>query len=142
MAARSEILMADSAAEETRPIEYQTQNGFSIIRLSDIDDSVPVAGLVHRFLARDPDGFELEITVEIAATVAQGLVKRSRGRLTPDSSYWLNCAERHLADYLWEDGDYPTDAKLTVDQPSLDDLDLAMRWGTQSVGKSREGFLS
>jgi hypothetical protein len=128
MAATNEVLMADRVAERTNPIEFQTENGFSIIRLSDIDDSVPALGIVHRFLVRDQDGFELDITVEIAETVAQELVKRSRGRLIPESSYWLSCAERHLVNYLWENGDYPPDARLIVDQTILDDLDLALRW--------------
>lgn len=131
MAARNEILVADSAAERIRPVAYQTQNGFRIIRLCEIDDSVPTVGFVHRFLVRDPDGFELDITVEIAETVAQGLVKRSPGRLIPESSSWLSCAERYLANYLCENGDYPPDARLIVDQPILDDLDLALRLDTQ-----------
>lgn len=117
---------------EHRPIEYLTENGFSIVRLSEIDESIPAVGTTHQFLVRDPDGFELEITVDISAGVAQELASRSRGHLTADSSYWICCAERHLAEYLCEREDYPADARLIVDQPSLDDLDLARRWGTQT----------
>lgn len=115
------------------PIEFQTDNGFSIIRLSDIDDSIPATGLVHQFLVRDPDGFELEVTVEITETIAEALARRSRGRLSADSAYWICCAERHLAEYLWDNEDYPPDAKLTVDQPILDDLNLARRWGLEAA---------
>ena len=114
------------------PIELQTDNGFSIIRLSDINDSIPATGLVHQFLVRDPDGFELEVTVEISAALAEALAWRSRGRLSADSSYWLSCAERHLAEYLRENEDYPPDGKVTVDEPILDDLNLARRWGTET----------
>ena len=88
--------------------------------------------MVHQFLVRDPDGFELEVTVEISAALAEALAWRSRGRLSVDSSYWLSCAERHLADYLWENEDYPPDGKVTVDEPILDDLNLARRWGTET----------
>ncbi len=125
-------LATEYCAVEHRPIEYLTENGFSIMRLCEIDDSIPAVGLVHGFLVRDPDGFELEITVEVADGVAQELASRSRGRLTADSSYWVCCAERHLAEYLCEQEDYPADAALFVDQPSLDDLNLARRWGTQT----------
>lgn len=112
-------------------IEYLTENGFSIMRLCEIDNSIPAGGFMHRFLVRDPDGFELEITVDIAEGVALALSSRSRGHLTADSSYWICCAERHLAEYLCEQEDYPAGATLIVDQPSLDDLNLARRWGTE-----------
>lgn len=120
------------AAQHRRPIEFQTDNGFSIIRLSDMNDSIPATGLVHQFLVRDPDGFELEVTVEISDALAGALASRSRGRLSADSSYWLSCAERHLAEYVWENEDYPPDGKLIVDEPILDDLNLARRWGTEA----------
>jgi hypothetical protein len=132
MLARQEILMVDSVAQPYRPIEFQTDNGFSIVRLSDITDSIPRRGLVHQFLVRDPDGFELEVTVEINQTLAEALAWRSRGRLSGDSSYWLCCAERHLAEYLLDNEDYPPDGKLTVDEPILEDLNLAPRWGTET----------
>jgi hypothetical protein len=121
MPVRNQILLTDSIADDPKAIEYQTENGFRIVRVCEINRSIPAVGLTHRFLVRDPDGFELEITVEIIEAVAEQLC-RSRGRLIADSSYWILCAERHLATYLWEAGDYPPDEKLIVDQPSLDDL--------------------
>jgi hypothetical protein len=128
MPVTNQILLTDSVADDPRPIEYQTENGFSILRLCEIKRSTPAAGLMHRFMVRDPDGFELEITVEITEAVAEALVGRSQGCLAAESSYWACCAEQHLATYLWEAGDYPPDEKLMVDQPSLDDLNLAVRW--------------
>ena len=124
--------MIDRVAKRQRPIEFQTDNGFVIIRLSDINDSIPATGLVHQFLVRDPDGFELEVTVEISGTLGEALAWRSRGRLSADSSYWIYCAERHLAEYLWEHEDYPPNGKIIVDEPILDDLNLARRWGTEA----------
>lgn len=125
-------IAAEYCAVEHRPIEFLTQNGFSIVRLCEIDNLIPAGGFSHRFLVRDTDGFELEITVDVAEGVAQALASRSRGHLTAASSYWVCCAERHLAEYLCEQEDYPADATLIVDQPSLDDLNLARRWGTQT----------
>ena len=126
------VLVAEYSPVENRPIEFITENGFRIIRVCEIDELIPAVGTTHEFLVRDPDGFELEITVHIAEGVAQALARRSRGHLTPDSSYWICCAERHLAEYLFEQEDYPADARLIVDQPSLDDLNLARRWGSQT----------
>lgn len=126
------VLVTEDPQGEERPVEFLTENGFSIVRLSEIDNSIPSGGFMHRFLVRDPDGFELEITVEIAEAVAQELAHRSRGRLTAESFYWVCCAERHLAEYLCEQEDYPADARLVVDQPSLDDLNLARRWGRRT----------
>jgi hypothetical protein len=131
MLARQEILMVDRMAQPCRPIEFQTDNGFSIIRMSEINNSIPATGLIHQFLVRDPDGFELEVTVEITGSLAEALAWRSRGRLPVDSSFWLSCAERHLAEYLWDNGDYPPDGKIIVNEPILDDLNLARRWDTE-----------
>ena len=44
----------NTSVEPQRPIEFLTENGFSIIRLSDIDKSVPAVGATHEFLVRDP----------------------------------------------------------------------------------------
>lgn len=124
--------MVDRVAEHYKPIDFQTDNGFSIIRFADLNDSIPSTGLVHQFLVRDPDGFELDVTVEITETLAEGLARRSRGHLLAGSSYWICCAERHLAAYLWNNANYPPDAKLIVDEPILADLNLARRWGTEA----------
>jgi hypothetical protein len=40
----------------------------------------------------------------------------------------VSAAERHLAEYLWEQNDYPPDGSLTITQLTLDDMDLATRW--------------
>ena len=116
------------SAEKQRPIEYLTENGFSIIRLCDIVESISAVGATHQFLVRDPNGYELQITVNIADDPMDEILRRSRGRISNDNSFWISCAERHLATYLWENDDYPPDAQLTVNQLTLDDLDLAIRW--------------
>lgn len=118
----------NSSAEAHPPIEYLTENGFSIIRLCDINESISAAGTTHHFLVRDPNGYELQIAVDVSDSAIEEIVRRSRGRISNGSSYWISCTERHLATYLWENDDYPPDAKLTVNQLTLDDLDLAIRW--------------
>ena len=110
-----------------RSIEYLTENEFSIIRLSGLN-GIPEASGEYDFLVRDPHGYELEIKVEIDPSIVWEVTRRSRGRILRQSAYWLCCAERHLATYLWENEDYPPDARLRVDQLTLEDLDHARRW--------------
>jgi hypothetical protein len=121
-------LISDHSLKASLPIEYFTENGFSIIRRCDLDNSIAASGTKHFFIVRDPHGYELEIVVEIADKAVADITWRSRGRLSLTSSYWLALAERHLADHLWENDDYPPDAALRIDQLSLNDLDLARRW--------------
>ena len=118
----------NSSAEEQRPIEFLTENGFSIIRLCDIDESITAGGTTHSFVVRDPHGYELKVTVDISDSAVAEIISRSSGRLFLNSSYWICCAERHLANYLWENDDYPPEARLEVEMLTLDDLNLARRW--------------
>jgi hypothetical protein len=118
----------NTSVEPQRPIEFLTENGFSIIRLSDIDKSIPAVGATHEFLVRDPHGYELHITVQISSHAIAEVGWRCRGRISTENSYWISLAERHLANYLWETDDYPPDAKLEVKDLTLDDIDLARRW--------------
>ena len=118
----------NTSVEPQRPIEFLTENGFSIIRLSDIDKSIKAVGATHEFLVRDPHEYELHITVEMSRDAIAEISWRARGRISNESSYWLCFAERHLATYLWENDDYPPDARLEVNNLTLDDIDLARRW--------------
>ena len=132
MAAHSERLEPDDSPAGSRPIELVTENGFSIIRLSDIDKSIPAVGATHEFLVRDPHGYELHITVQISSNPIAEIDRRCWGRISNQSSYWISLAERHLATYLWENDDYPADAKLKVNDLTLDDIDLVRRWDSDT----------
>jgi hypothetical protein len=128
MAVNREQFVHDSEAARCRPIELITENGFSIVRASDLYGDGATGAREHSFLVRDRDGYELDIAVEIDPAAALEVVKRSAGRISSRNSYWICCAERHLADYLFEQDDYPPNATLKVDRLSPDDLDCAMRW--------------
>jgi hypothetical protein len=123
-----EGLGSSKAVEVRKPITYLTENGFSIVRRCELDEGVSSTRTEHCFVVRDPDDYELAITVHLSDRAVAEVISRTRGRLTIESGYWIVCAERHLADYLWENADYPPDGILTVDQLTLDDLDLARRW--------------
>jgi hypothetical protein len=113
------------------PIEYLTENDFRIIRRCDVDDSFPKDGLEHCFIVRDPDGYELDITVTFDTRAAAEVIERSRRRITFESSFWVTAAERHLAEYLWEHNDWPPDGNLRIEQLTLDDIDMAGRWNVE-----------
>ena len=115
-------------AEARPPIEYVTENGFSIVRLAEINGLVTDTAQECRFLVRNPSGWEREISVEFDQELI-ALIQRQRRTFLPDTSvFWLNCAERCLATYLWEKGGYPPDGQLTISELSDDDLLLATHW--------------
>lgn len=130
MVVNKEELENDSEAARYRPIELITENGFSIVRAPDADSASAPAVCEYTFVVRDPNAYELEITVGFDPEVVNEVIVRSRGRLSRNSSYWICCAERHLATYLWENDDYPPEATLKVELLTPHDLDLARRWGT------------
>ncbi len=130
MAVKKEDLEVDSASARSRPIELITENGFSIVRTDELDGARLSPDRNFVFVVRDPHGYELEISVEIALAAISEIVFRSRGLISTESSYWIACAERHLADYLWEHEDYPPDATLRVELLTPRDLNLVHRWGT------------
>ncbi len=133
--------LSDESNPRERPIELQTENDFSIIRRCDVDEITPIpsGGREHCFIVRDPYRYELDITVDFTDQAIEEVLRRSAGRLSLESSYWINCAERHLSTYLWENEDYPPDAKLSVDYLTPEDIDLARRWKSNDV-QTRAGL--
>src|SRR5439155_21672785 len=107
-----------------------TGNGFSIIRPWEIDRVPPPMSGDFPFLVRNPENVERVVAVEIAADAVVQVEVLTRLRILLSSSFWICCAERHLATYVWENDDYPPDGKLNVDQLTPEDLDQATRWGT------------
>ncbi len=128
MSVQKKQLVAERTASHHRPIETITENGFSLVRACDPDEARTQEPGKYYFLVRDPNDYELEITVEVSQKAVNEIIARSQGRIARDNTYWMAFAERHLADYLWENDDYPPDASLIVSQLTPDDCDLATRW--------------
>jgi hypothetical protein len=120
---------ADSPAL-SQPIELITENGFSIVRADEISGATPSFFGEYRFLVRDTQHSELEVVVRISPESVIEIIWRSLCRISSDSTYWICCAERHLADYLWQNNHFPPAAELWVEPLTLCDLNLARTWGT------------
>ena len=118
----------DHLPRATPPIKYLTENGFSIVRLSETDYSVTDAAGECRFLVQHEDEAEREIRVSFDEKVIASLLIRRRIPLSETSKFWLVCAESCLATYLWEKNEYPPEGRLTINELPPDELMLALHW--------------
>jgi hypothetical protein len=115
---------ADSSSD---PIEFITENGFSIVRPWESGNSPRPTGGRCRFSVSD--GFiEREVTVQVSRHVVSEVSLRTRGRIQLSSTFWICCAERHLANYVAEHGDFPEDDELIVEELNSEDVLSALRW--------------
>jgi hypothetical protein len=131
MAVNRRLVVPDSLAREVSPIQYVTENGFSIIRLCDVSRSVTATSRECRFLVRNERGRESEVTVHFEESLIAQIQSRRRSRLLDSSVLWLVCAEQCLATYLWESGDYPEGGQLIISELPADELLLATHWSDQ-----------
>jgi len=109
------------------PIKYVTENGFSIIRLSEIDPLVIDTPKDCHFLVQDEDGAEREVRVGFTEQLITSLRIRRRVPLPESSPFWLVCAESFLARFLWEEDEWPTELTL-ITELTPDELMLALHW--------------
>jgi hypothetical protein len=111
-----------------RPIEFLTENGFSIVRRWEADgDLAPVDGQFS-FLVRNPQDLQSEVTVAVTAESLRTMPSHVRERVPLSSSFWISCAENHLAEYLWEHNAFPIDNKLMVECMSPEEIISATQW--------------
>ena len=128
MAVNRKVVIPDHSLQKAQPIQYLTENGFSIVRLSDIDASAINSPRECRFLVQREDDIEREIRVSFSAELITDIRNRRRGKLSDQSQFWLVCAESCLANYLWEQDDFPPDDQLTINELPPDELMLAIHW--------------
>jgi hypothetical protein len=113
--------------DSSSPIEFITENGYSIVRPWESGSFPNPAG--GRYAFGVSDGFiERDVTVEVSPRVVSEISLRSRGRIARSSSFWVCCAERHLANYVTEHADFPEDDKLIVEKLDCEDILSALRW--------------
>ena len=130
MNAQLQNSLPESSPAETRPIELVTTNGFSIWRLWEINRAPARSDGNYPFLVRDPQNMERIVAVEIADDAVVQIELQTRLRILLSSSFWLCCAERHLATYVHENDDFPPGDRLRVEQLSAEECMSAIRWGT------------
>jgi hypothetical protein len=115
------------AEDSSDPIEFITENGFVIVRPWESGRWPTPAVGTCRFAVTD--GFiEREVTVEISRDVVSEISLRTRSRVQLSSSFWICCAERHLANYVTAHADFPEEDKLVVEKLDREDIVLAVRW--------------
>jgi len=128
MASSGKQLRPDAVAQTKPPIKYLTENGFMVIRLSDINPRVTNTPRGCHFLVQNELHMEREIKVNFSEDLIARVRIRRRGALSDKSVFWLVCAEGCLATYLWQQNDYPPNGRLTVNELSPDQLMLAIHW--------------
>jgi hypothetical protein len=122
----------DDLAALSRPIEFLTENGYVIVRPWEINQLPAPTGGTYSFLVRREQQVEREIIVTIPDELFADISLRTREKISPSCSFWICCAERHLANYLWEKEDYPAGNQMTIDYLDPDDIMSAVNWGTQT----------
>src|SRR5437588_11051987 len=125
---RRKQIRPDDLAHTRSPIKYLTENGFSIVRVSEIDPSVTDSPSECHFLVQHDDKAEREISVSFDEELIADLRIRRRIPLSETTLFWLVCAEACLANYLWEKNQYPPDGRLNINELSPDQLMLALHW--------------
>ena len=113
---------------DTVCIELLTENGFWITRPWEVDGSPAPCEGACCFLVRHPKGDERATNVEIAEAVIIETAFQTRGRIQLASSFWICCAERHLADYVAEHNGFPKGDHLVVQTLDPEEVLLALRW--------------
>ena len=123
--ARIAVVREEDDASAT--IEFITENGYSIVRPWESRGlPAPADGKCCFGVS---DGFiEREITVEVSRRMVAEISLRTRGRIGLSNSFWICCAERHLANYVSEHADFPERNELIVESLDREDILLAMRW--------------
>ena len=130
MSAQTKQNSPDDLAANDRPIELLTENGYVIVRSWEIDHTPAPTNARYRFLIQKEQDLEREVVVTIAPEIFADICLRTRGRILQSCSFWIGCAERHLADYLWEKDDFPDGNLLAVDYLNPDDIISAVNWKT------------
>lgn len=106
-------------------IETLTMNGFTIL---DHENEAGDPADERRFAVIDPDGSQLEVTVQIDKEVIGYVARLTRRRLPSENSFWTSQARRLLSSYLWTNGEAPLSKKLILHEISRDELPIAEKW--------------
>jgi CheY-like chemotaxis protein len=111
---------------ERPPIEAVTLNGFRITPAAVPTDA---GSGEHRFRVKHfATGTESTVTVSIDPEAVARVARLSQRTLQPGGAFWRGQAERRLSAFLWSEGRVPDNGRLTVEDVSRDDIDVAAAW--------------
>jgi len=129
MAINKERLATAKSTAPNSHVEVVTENGFGIARVCELGLSSSDSARACHFIVGMASGGVRSIKVKFAET-AIALVQEQRQTkpLSLTSPFWLHCAERHLAAYVWENDGCPSHGRLIVDSLSAEDLQMAAQW--------------
>lgn len=127
-AARRAATGVDDAGGATPLVTMMTLNGFQFWPAADCERARGEHPRERRFTVRDPRGRELEVIVEIDEEAVSYVERMIRRCLPPESAFWTSQAERFLSAFLWNEGQIPPCARLTLKGIDRDDLPTAARW--------------
>lgn len=124
----NEPATSDKTPARNPAIKLVTENGFTIERVCETEESTTDSAGECHFVVRGPNDEERRVIVAFGEA-AIGLVQRLQGSnpLSLISPFWLRFAELHLATYLWEKNDFPQGGRLTIDHLSDENLRLTIR---------------
>jgi hypothetical protein len=127
MAVNKDRLSTVNSTPPNAHIEVVTENGFTIARVSELGLSSDDSASECRFIVSRSTGGVRSIKVQFSEVVI-ALVEEQCPNLSRSSSFWLNCGERHLTEYLWKNDYCPPDGLLKIDSLSTEELLMAARW--------------
>src|SRR5262245_41264413 len=111
----------EPAKRPTLPIETLTLNGFHIVRTE-------LAGAPgeHAFrVTHLPDGLQATVIVAVRPEALGRVARLTKRKLQPQGAFWRSQAERRLSAELWTEGRMPQNGRLTVDDVTREDIDVA-----------------
>jgi hypothetical protein len=122
----NEARTSGKSAPRSPTIKLVTENGFTIERVCEREESFTDSARGCHFIVRGPHDEECRVTVAFAEEIIQTGPEFTRIILVAlNSSFWLRCAERHLVTYLWEKNELPPGGQLIVDELSVEDQYMA-----------------
>jgi hypothetical protein len=125
----------DRLPHATPPIKFLTENGFSIVRLLEIDPSMIDSPAECRFLVQHEGRAKHKVAVALDDKVVTSLQLRRQIPLSEHSLFWVVCIESCLATDLWEKNDYPPNDRMIISELPPDELMLALHWQEPQLTK-------
>lgn len=128
MVMTEEITNSQEIRTKRALVELVTENGYSIVRSCEVCKASLDEPGRYKFVVSDSEEQAQEVIVEFDPAAVKLVQRCRRNPLAAYSAFWINCAERSLAAYLWEKDQCPPNGRLTLKEVCLSDLDVARRW--------------